>query len=178
MVLFIQEMKKISIHVPAWGTTIQYHSLWQGNDYFNPRSRVGNDGHYYMIRSAEIIFQSTFPRGERRYWDTFEHHDIVISIHVPAWGTTYSCPELEAIVCISIHVPAWGTTGDQSRVIRTWQFQSTFPRGERQIVCFPLEYSFLFQSTFPRGERLASLIAVQVSENFNPRSRVGNDAIF
>ena len=55
---------------------------------------------------------------------------------------------------ISIHVPSWGTTpGSKTFETPTFEFQSTFPRGERlgrklqQIDCFA------FQSTFPRGER-------------------------
>ena len=54
---------------------------------------------------------------------------------------------------ISIHVPAWGTT--------QCQFSSESP--------------FPFQSTFPRGERLVETMIIQKVENFNPRSRVGND---
>ena len=77
----------ISIHVPAWGTTMsksvfritpKFQSTFPrgerqsmgfntGNTLnFNPRSRVGNDGIFlsaFLIRAA---FQSTFPRGERR----------------------------------------------------------------------------------------------------------------
>ena len=82
----------------------------------------------------------------------------IISIHVPAWGTTsFACAyafcmiyfnprsrvgndETERIKGIagkdiSIHVPAWGTTAFaliQSRILV--QFQSTFPRGERPSV--------------------------------------------
>ena len=77
----------ISIHVPAWGTTNM------GLDSFTKK-----------------IFQSTFPRGERQHTGkrlTCKYHNFnprsrvgndcrflnthrfhVISIHVPAWGTT------------------------------------------------------------------------------------------
>ena len=54
---------------------------------FNPRSRVGND-------TSE---------GDRK---DFKY----ISIHVPAWGTTYIANDTTQINFISIHVPAWGTT--------------------------------------------------------------------
>ena len=78
----------ISIHVPAWGTTVTLSydnviSLFQSTfprgerplhdmgmlliDYFNPRSRVGND---------KVV------RHMSKY--------TTISIHVPAWGTTLS----------------------------------------------------------------------------------------
>ena len=55
-----------SIHVPAWGTTILFFHIVRNTMYFNPRSRVGNDG--YLVQ---------------RFVDRLE-----ISIHVPAWGTT------------------------------------------------------------------------------------------
>ena len=76
----------ISIHVPAWGTT------------FFPNLLINS-----------FAFQSTFPRGERLHWICFQQsapyfnprsrvgndevkigvfNKAVISIHVPAWGTT------------------------------------------------------------------------------------------
>ena len=59
--------------------------LWIIN--FNPRSRVGND---------EV--------------GTKFHALFAISIHVPAWGTTFSVCQFYDFKFISIHVPAWGTT--------------------------------------------------------------------
>ena len=57
-------------------------------NYFNPRSRVGNDDEARMeIRNL-----------------------IDISIHVPAWGTTKDEKGGIWFDDISIHVPAWGTT--------------------------------------------------------------------
>ena len=77
-------------------------------------------------------------------------------------------------------------------------FQSTLPRGERQIDYLYEVYDYLFQSTLPRGERLSFYIFYcwgyvisihapawgatitlifyeQNVHNFNPRSRVGSD---
>ena len=120
---------------------------------------------------------------------------------------------------ISIHVPAWGTTEVQNVVDVTFPFQSTFPRGERPsdvalltgnnnfnprsrvgndsirayIPCISIDFNprscvgndgidtwkrvieHIFQSTFPRGERLASERHLRLFLYFNPRSRVGND---
>ena len=98
---------------------------------------------------------------------------------------------------ISIHVPAWGTTRWWRAQMNKRQFQSTFPRGERQSVHDFLPSDSVFQSTFPRGERLWSICrfrfiyisihvpawgtteitsrGLQVLIYFNPRSRVGND---
>ena len=81
--------KVISIHVPAWGTTMfrKTETVLQcdfnprsrvGNDEykktqmridrnFNPRSRVGNDVTSPTSTFPVFLFQSTFPRGERRH---------------------------------------------------------------------------------------------------------------
>ena len=79
----------ISIHVPAWGTTIKSIYL-------------------FVI----LLFQSTFPRGERQRWHKQEISNWNISIHVPAWGTT----RLEILFGGFLI------------------FQSTFPRGERRKI--------------------------------------------
>ena len=70
-----------------------------GNDYivcdiscyianFNPRSRVGNDESGNRLLFCLLLFQSTFPRGERLTCRCQYALDLRISIHVPAWGTT------------------------------------------------------------------------------------------
>ena len=61
--------------------------LLRQDGYFNPRSRVGND--------ASMLINATI---------------TVISIHVPAWGTTTELDKMYGYNNISIHVPAWGTT--------------------------------------------------------------------
>ena len=55
-------------------------------------------------------FQSTFPRGERLTFRRNCLQIIPISIHVPAWGTTMATSLCDMGKRISIHVPAWGTT--------------------------------------------------------------------
>ena len=143
---------KISIHVPAWGTTLCRKSkpnYWNfnprsrvGNDMFdtinnmqsnnfNPRSRVGNDVLKHL-RSLSTIFQSTFPRGERLGWTYRIQTTDAISIHVPAGGTTNCAIYNANDLVISIHVPAWGTT-------------------------------------------VIKLDTLTIQGYFNPRSRVGND---
>ena len=127
----------ISIHVPAWGTTILNVMIRLGILYFNPRSRVGNDAISKSVIVPTCEFQSTFPRGERRSGCLLSTLTNRISIHVPAWGTTYFCidfrkekrnfnprsrvgndrwlPYRQQRAQISIHVSAWGTTGRHSR---------------------------------------------------------------
>ena len=57
------------------------------------------------------------------------------------------------------------------------RFQSTFPRGERQIRDGHIDIGYEFQSTFPRGERLRMHLKRRPLICFNPRSREGNDVI-
>ena len=163
---------------------------------FNPRSRVGNDAipplsvHFHCISihvpawgttipagvcSSMSLFQSTFPRGERLLSTFQKYRRYYISIHVPAWGTTRNLRLQRDRGEISIHVPAWGTTDTNCQNSAKNEFQSTFPRGERQrpetrehrqrpiSIHVPawgttnmtggIVKNMLFQSTFPRGER-------------------------
>ena len=76
-----------------------------------------------------------------------------ISIHVPAWGTTCIAESEGRKINISIHVPAWGTTIPGIHSLPRQRFQSTFPRGERLFTVEQYGYAAKFQSTFPRGER-------------------------
>ena len=99
----------ISIHVPAWGTTegIVY-DLCSGKD-FNPRSRVGND---VMIRSGRMDAIYFNPRSRVGNDDRLDYDAFLMTI--------------------SIHVPAWGTTSYSMMASTLTLFQSTFPRGERR----------------------------------------------
>ena len=114
------------------GNDDTFRSYHSSNDlYFNPRSRVGNDSGSQCMCLPVYLFQSTFPRGERplsqrcRYAYSYFNprsrvgndkmlidydKQHVISIHVPAWGTTPIMPIRRLKNIISIHVPAWGTT--------------------------------------------------------------------
>ena len=131
--------------------------------YFNPRSRVGNDNQGTGQYRVWFYFNPRSRVGNDRLIKNLVK-DCRISIHVPAWGTTSWLSTRCLFSIISIHVPAWGTTvfstisggerlhfNPRSRVgndetelcefLKGLQFQSTFPRGERQqiftnILCF------------------------------------------
>ena len=172
---------------------------WQGEPYFNPRSRVGNDPAPFTIAATPDI-----------------------SIHVPAWGTTsltfpqgrqYSYFNPRSRVgndqgrnmrlllmfdfnprsrvgndgrarplsdgwCISIHVPAWGTTAIPCRSCPVSVFQSTFPRGERRWLNMFCPYSTISIHVPAWGTTVMASIFIPISDYFNPRSRVGNDCKF
>ena len=59
--------KLISIHAPARGATIRMDKFCIGTGNFNPRSREGSDRIYLKRLRQFVRFQSTLPRGERRF---------------------------------------------------------------------------------------------------------------
>ena len=77
---------------------------------FNPRSREGSDNLYCRNDAGKNKFQSTLPRGERRFIIALVIIPDMISIHAPARGATLLCS-----------VSIW-----------LLEFQSTLPRGERR----------------------------------------------
>ena len=123
--------KEISIHVPAWGTTA-----------CSP----------YPV--VTWLFQSTFPRGERR----------TVCIRVVTmilFQSTFPRGErLEAV------------TGQ----IRRCVFQSTFPRGERQYIWYANGTGGNFNPRSRVGNDVLGISICQDCQDFNPRSRVGNDS--
>ena len=104
----------VSIHAPAWGATSGKRSRKSGSTCFNPRARVGRDGHGHVHSFQVAMFQSTRPRGARllvsmaspllrpfqstrprgaRPGGGFElSHLPFVSIHAPAWGATFLMP--------------------------------------------------------------------------------------
>ena len=129
-----------------------------------------------MVQSKVIhmLFQSTFPRGERRSLlrDPLDSMHFNPRSHVGNDRLVYPVLRLlpyfnprshvgndqfAIIVCIcvviSIHVPTWGTTGLEQTYTDISSFQSTFPRGERLLSEAKSLSCSIFQSTFPRGER-------------------------
>ena len=133
---------------------------------------------YMASDNEDVPFQSTFPRGERRslwivirlVFDDFNPRSLV--------GNDQEFEITQSRIVISIHVPSWGTTDRSSPETATTTFQSTFPRGERQCRKCKRNSKMIFQSTFPRGERPIGKSRWADGINFNPRSLVGNDGKF
>ena len=100
---------------------------------FNPHSRVGNDE--FKDRTVALLrnFNPRSRVGNDEDRDATAEEAERISIHVPAWGTTCLQLYFQLYHLISIHVPAWGTTQILRYNTQHLLFQSTFPRGERQI---------------------------------------------
>ena len=85
---------------------------------------------------------------------------IAISGFCPRIGNVPCTTPFDFLFVISIHVPAWGTTLSISTNLFALIFQSTFPRGERQAFKFNAFMISLFHSTFPRGERRLQQCAI------------------
>ena len=143
---------------------------------FNPRSREGNDGIFYGLWVLQNDFNPRSREGndldnilKTKDLDDFnprsrEGNDALI------------VQNLCRLRHISIHAPAKGTTYNNSRRGQRERFQSTLPRRERLPLALQSFKDSLFQSTLPRRERLsASYDSCIVSQDFNPRSREGND---
>ena len=109
--------------------------LLSGSD-FNPRSHEGNDEEKTSNHPKKYQFQSTFPRGERHFFNDLINNrrnfnprshegndgwipvgEIAgsISIHVPTRGTTERRKSIRRKRKISIHVPTRGTTKSRYR---------------------------------------------------------------
>ena len=78
----------ISIHVPAWGTTLR-HPVHLCNTHISIHVPAWGTTFNYIWGGRGTGFQSTFPRGERLAVIRMLTGIILISIHVPAWGTTF-----------------------------------------------------------------------------------------
>ena len=191
----------VSIHAPAWGTTLRQTSgqrldscfnprtrvgcdcgCWCGptaSSRFNPRTRVGCDSrlHAYCFRCG--LFQSTHPRGVRLTFMAKQlPPDRFQSTH-PRGVRPLPAGALLVATLVSIHAPAWGATSIELAFVSPFYlFQSTHPRGVRRHGLQALLLKILFQSTHPRGVRLALAWPWELySVCFNPRTRVGCDQV-
>ena len=187
----------ISIHVPAWGTTSQnsHAPLFHLFQSTFPRGE-----RRYLAQSSRSgkEFQSTFPRGERPQeavasaigMDNFNPRSrvgndpkntviadmVIISIHVPAWGTTTFQPCLQKKKIISIHVPAWGTTEFGYIGIVWFEISIHVPAwGTTNATDQRLYRQVHFNPRSRVGNDLYLTPLRTIIPNFNPRSRVGND---
>ncbi len=144
----------VSIHVPARGTTGRRFRGKILNYRFNPRSRKGNDRADQSCVTVCVLFQSTFPQGERRQILYVQQIPAGVSIHVPARGTTYFVEDM----------------------MEYFGFQSTFPQGERQIRAAYEAAKIGVSIHVPaRGTTSYQAFNSALSIGFNPRSRKGND---
>ena len=173
---YFPDLKRVSIHVPARGTTItggQNNEQNHVSIHVPARGTTKAEENRQQARKVSIHV----PARGTTYSVIILDRQQEVSIHVPARGTTSACRG----VCIShdnvsIHVPARGTTQGGWKSYLAGMFQSTFPHGERRKSMVDAASDFdvsihvpargttlsrslqqyrkkLFQSTFPHGER-------------------------
>ena len=133
------------------------------------------------------LFQSTLPRGERRFaplhqgksrigFNPRSHggsdaremmrvEDIFGFNPRSHGGSDVERADVRRHEAVSIHAPTGGATRTTRPMGGNRQFQSTLPRGERLHVSRAISTSPKFQSTLPRGER-------QVTKNVLPNLSV------
>ena len=99
-----------------------------------------------------------------------------ISIHAPAGGATPSRRCCVRTCQFQSTLPRGERPNGKSAIKSAKRFQSTLPRGERRLQCPLFRFPILFQSTLPRGERRRRRgRRNRLRADFNPRSRGGSD---
>ena len=144
----------VSIHAPAWGATVCCLAGERGWQCFNPRTRVGCDRPNADWEGREYGFQSTHPRGVRRWTATLRAVGGRFQSTHPRGVRRSHRPFVDSAPQVSIHAPAWGATFQLPYIrIQGGEFQSTHPRGVRLAVFMTCSTVAAFQSTHPRGVR-------------------------
>ena len=122
---------------------------------FNPRSRMGSD----------VL------RGTQR-------KNLRVSTHAPAWGATVSFVNFgRAIKSFNPRSRMGSDVSCSSGLPLALKFQPTLPHGERHPGCHLSRDAEGFQPTLPHGERQNCLAYGATTRSFNPRSRMGSDAL-
>ncbi len=100
----------------------------------------------------------------------------LVSIHASAREATLLPLSLDALLrCFNPRLRAGGDTNPVGYCSRYCAFQSTPPRGRRQMALDLDNRRLQFQSTPPRGRRRWVWSCVLAAERFNPRLRAGGD---
>ena len=165
---------------------------------FNPRARVGRDGSVSCCCMPLRAFQSTRPRGARRYRQEQERGQRHVSIHAPAWGATCDGHRAGAVKMVSIHAPAWGATNRRGGIpcreivsihAPAWGATAEMPMCLRLAPCFNPR-ARVGRDLTPAGDIATLTVSIHApawgatlwtaywtpaSNSFNPRARVGRD---
>ena len=123
------------------------------------------------------LFQSTFPRGERRIHQRRRESAVCFNprSHEGNDGR-YDLKNFSKHV--SIHVPTRGTTKiDIKEFLDKLGFQSTFPRGERRVTISQRTFRDSFNPRSHEGNDVGVWWMLYLSRCFNPRSHEGNDLV-
>ena len=123
---------------------------------FNPRARAGRDDYLAMVHRVVFSFQSTRPRGARRFPQAGQRVERNVSIHAPARGATLA---------------GW------CECCRHSKFQSTRPRGARLVGTSLLTLGGCFNPRARAGRDTPGPRAESTRMGFNPRARAGRDVL-
>ena len=171
------EFSYISIHVPAWGTTVSCNSRWAVCIYFNPRSRVGNDR---MAASAGAVPSDFNPRSRVGNDFLFLHLLRHLRHFNPRSRVGNDKRGGKRVLWRFYFNPRSRVGNDNCSFFNSSainKFQSTFPRGERRIFALKANYGYTISIHVPAwGTTCTQKHIFRMSDDFNPRSRVGNDS--
>ncbi len=145
----------VSIHAPARGATRPPKRRRRSYCCFNPRPRAGGDGLGSMHRTWSDGFQSTPPRGGRRYVRRAHSHDIQSFNPRPRAGGDVGSACAPRRQDVSIHAPARGATAGPASRRSAWRCFNPRPRA---------------------GGDPELLERIHRHPRFNPRPRAGGDA--
>ena len=189
----------ISIHAPARGATREGEQQVKPDSDFNPRSREGSDETVATLVRDTYEFQSTLPRGERPasnnassgisgFQSTLPRGERLrgvlrgcfpsaISIHAPARGATMMARLMVSLLLYFNPRSREGSDANWESTRDTLKtFQSTLPRGERQITNpYSVSCPVISIHAPARGATVTFRPSVSTTVNFNPRSREGSD---
>ena len=168
----------VSIHVPTRGTTQYKESLSEFGKSFNPRSHEGNDVTAGTIVQMAMGFN---PRSHEGNDASILHRSLESSrcFNPRSHEGNDDATPLVIIASpwVSIHVPTRGTTRTTRKSKSVSQFQSTFPRGERQkINDFKGQIMDVSIHVPTRGTTEKQENKQEAMFGFNPRSHEGNDS--
>ena len=106
-----------------------------------------------MPRKVLLLFQSTFPRGERPGWYRWVAGAVHFNPRSHVGNDTFYFLSF-ILKSISIHVPTWGTTFVYPRQSSSYMdFNPRSHVGNDKVKSYVKKFRYPFQSTFPRGER-------------------------
>ncbi len=128
----VHSLFEISIHAPARGATRNGDRETNASGNFNPRSREGSDKNAGGHVLAELHFNPRSREGSDFYWFTIIQHMYNFNPRSRE-GSDALHFVLRHMIHISIHAPARGATSLASALLVAVIFQSTLPRGERQL---------------------------------------------
>ena len=167
----------VSIHAPAWGATDPQELTGMAGNVSIHAPAWGATSEWQVDQVLEAWFQSTHPRGVRRFKSLFHGHHASVSIHAPAWGaTSIEFLSIDRLLCFNPRT----RVGCDPMLTAPRQGDLSFnPRTRVGCDFVRLETAraaSMFQSTHPRGVRRWSYRQSWYSCHcFNPRTRVGCD---